>query len=337
MFSTEFPGSSLKNSVEEELKSLMIRHQKGEILPADKVLQSAAQKLRSDRVARDRAAELKLESQRAAKAKAENDRLARIKQEEDRREKDQLLAKQLAKASIKIVLKMNPGSEAFPVGGNSTVPVEISNRGKNNEELLLSLSAANEFGAILTNTDKFNENITRLKIAAGETFKGIVRFRMPVQMVDGNRSVIAIKAVSTKFSDISFQKEAVIISSAPLVRAVAKLSKSKVIPGERLRYRVTVLNAGSLPAKNLTVRLQLPSQVDFLGASDVLFKQDSNGSIIFNIGQIDIGRLSEINLDVKISDNCAPGQELRGQIDIVNGVLQRKDIFSASASVVQSR
>jgi uncharacterized repeat protein (TIGR01451 family) len=280
---------------------------------------------------------LKLEAQRAAKAKAERDRLARIKLEEEQREKERLLAEKLAKASIKVSLKLNQITEPVPVGGISTIPVEISNNGKNNEELLLSITAANEYGAILTNSDKLNENITRLKIAAGETFKGAVRFKMPVQMVDGHRSVMAIKAVSTRFSDVSFQKETVLISSAPLVRAVAKLAKTKVTPGEQLRYRVTVLNAGSLPARNLTVRLQLPSQVDFLGAHDVSFKQDSNGTIIFNIDQVDIGRLTEMNLDVKIRENSSPGQELRGQIEIVNGALQRNDIFSASASVVQAK
>ena len=36
----------------------------------------------------------------------------------------------------------------------------------------------------------------------------------------------------------------------------------------------TALNAGSLPAQNLTVRLQLTPQVDFQGAADVSFKQE---------------------------------------------------------------
>ena len=75
MFSTEFPESSLEPSVEEELKLLASRHQKGEILTADKILQSAAQKIRSDILAQESAAALKREMEQAAKAKAEQERL----------------------------------------------------------------------------------------------------------------------------------------------------------------------------------------------------------------------------------------------------------------------
>jgi uncharacterized repeat protein (TIGR01451 family) len=338
MFSTEFPESSLKSSVEDELKALASRHQKGEILAADKTLQGAARKVRSDRMTRERAAELKLEMQRAAKVRVEQDRLVRINLEEERREKERLLAEKLAKASIKVAMLLHDNPGPFPVGGIGALPVEISNKGKNSEELLLTVTAAKEYNTILAKTNKPDENITRLQIAAGETFKGTVQFRMPAEMMDGHRSAITIKAVSTKFKDVSFQKETVVISSAPLVRVVAKLIKPKVAPGERLRYRVTVLNAGSLPARNLTVRLQLPPQVDLIiGAPDVPFKQEPNGTLILNIDHVDIGKLAEINLDVKIRENSTVGQELRGHIEVVDSTLQRKDIFTASASVVQAK
>ena len=61
LFSAEFPESSLKASVEDELKVLASRHQKGEVLAVDLTLQNAASKAGSDRVARERAVELKRE------------------------------------------------------------------------------------------------------------------------------------------------------------------------------------------------------------------------------------------------------------------------------------
>jgi uncharacterized repeat protein (TIGR01451 family) len=157
---------------------------------------------------------------------------------------------------------------------------------------------------------------------------------MPSDMVDGHRSAVTIRAASAKFSDINFHKDAVLISSAPLVRAVAKLAKPKVTSGERLRYRVTVLNVGSLPANNLTVRLQLPPQIEFISAPDFSFRQESNGIIAIKIDQVDIGKLSEIGLDVKIRDDVTIGQELRGHVEVINESLQRKESFNASASVV---
>ena len=312
MFSTEFPESSLKTSVEEELKTLANRHQKGEILAPDKTLRTEASKVRSDTVAREQAAALKLE-------------------------KERLLAEKLAKESIIAAITPLESSLAVPVGGNGRLPIEIVNTGKNSEEFLLSVTAAKEYNAILTKADKPNENLTKLTLAAGETFNGSVLLRMPPEMVDGHRSSMTIKVVSAKFSDVSFQKETVVISSAPLVRAVAKLSKPKAAPGEKLRYRVTVLNAGSLPAQNLTVRLQLPPQIVFKGVSDIPFDQESDGTLVFKVAQVEIGKLVEIGLDVKVREDSSVGQELRGHVEVVNGSLQRKDIFTASASVAQAK
>lgn len=337
MFSAEFPESSLKSSVEDELKSLAGRHQKGEALTTDKALQLTARKIRSEALARERAAKLKLEMERAAKAKAEQERLARIKEEEERLEKERLLAEKLARASIKAAITLQDDAWLIPAGGNGAIPIEFSNKGKKSEDFFLTVTTAKEYGAFLARSNDSDESITRIQLAGGETFKGSIILRMPAEMVDGHRAAMMVKIVSAKFSDISFQKEATVISSAPLVRAVAKLAKQHVAPGENLRYRVTVLNVGSLPAQNLTVRLQLPSQVDFQGAPDFPFKQGPDGSLIFKIDQIDIGKLAEINLDVKVRENSAAGQELRGHVEIVNGILQRKDIFTASASIVQAK
>ena len=337
LFSTEFPESSLKTSVEDELKMLASRHQKGEVLAVDKTLQNAALKVSSDRVARERAAELKREMELAAKAKAEQEHLARVKLEEELREKERLLAEKRAKESIRAAITVQEGAEPVAVGGTGTLAVEIANKGLSSEEFLLSVSAAKEFDTSITTAAKPGENIARIQLAAGETFKGTVGFKMPAILVDGQRSVMTVKAVSVKFSDVGFQKEAVVTSSAPLVRAVAKLAKQKVSSGEKLRYRVTVLNAGSLPARDLTIRLQLPPQVDFLGAPDVSFKQEPNNTFVFSVDRVETGRLAEINLDVKIREDSPAGLELRGRVEVANGNLQRKDTFSASASVVQTK
>ncbi|MFZ2948721.1 MAG: hypothetical protein WA003_04480, partial [Desulfuromonadaceae bacterium] len=294
LFSTEFPDSSLKTSIEEELKVLASRRQKGEVLAADMQLQNAARKVSADRLTREK----------------------------------------VAKESINIAIMLQGGTEPVPVGGNGNLAVEFSNTGKNSEEFLLTVTSVKEYDAVLTGVGKPDERVTRLKLAAGETFKGTVVFRMPAEMVDGHRSVMTIKAVSAKFCDISFQKETVVVSSAPLVRAVARLARQKVAPGEKLRYRVTVLNAGSMTARNLTVRLLLPPQVYFQGVPDGAFRQEPNGTIIFTVDQIEMGKLVEINLDVKVRENSSAGQELWGRVEVVNNSLQRKEVFAASTDIV---
>lgn len=337
LFSTEFPESSLKTSVEEELKVLAKRFQQGEILAVDKPMQIAASKVRSEALARDRAAKVKLETELAAKAKAEQERLARIKLEEELREKERQLAEKIARASINASITLRDDAWQVPVGSNGSRPIEISNKGKNSEEFLLTISTAKELEATLAKENRTDENIARLQLAAGETFKGTIILKMPVEMVDGHRSAMIIKIVSAKYSDISFQKESTVISSAPLVRAVAKLAKPKVKQGEVLRYRVTVLNVGSMPAQNLTILLQLPSQLELQSVPDALFKRDPDGKLVFNIDQIEIGKLAEISLDVKVREDAVVGQELRGQVEIVNAKLKRKELFNSAVFVVQAK
>ncbi|MDD2899856.1 MAG: hypothetical protein PHI31_14225 [Desulfuromonadaceae bacterium] len=334
LFTSEFPDSSLRTSVEEELKVLVNRLQKGEVLAANTSLQAAARKVRTEVLARERAAELKREMERAAKAKAEQERLARIRLEEERKEKERQLAEKRAKESIQAAVTLREDLWQVPVTGSGRLEFGITNKGKSPEDFLLSISAAKEYNAIVAGVERPDESIQRITLAAGETFRGLVVLTMPSGMVDGHRSGIVIRAVSAKFSDIQFQKETVVISSAPLVRAVAKLASQKVTAGEKLRYRVTILNAGSQSAKKLIVQLELPPQIIFLDAPDAPFKKEPDGTLVFKVDTIDIGKLAEFNLDVKIREDSAVGQELRGNVSIVNETLQRKDTFAARASVV---
>ena len=155
--------------------------------------------------------------------------------------------------------------------------------------------------------------------------------------LDGHRASLTIRAVSKKYSDVIQVKNAVLITSAPLVRVVAKLASPKVKPGEQLRYRITLLNIGSLSAEDLAVRVQLPPHLDFVGGPDMKFQQEENGKLVFRVERIDTGKLAEISMDVKVRENSPIGQELRGQVEVVNNRLQRKDVFTSSASVVQNK
>ncbi|MDD2853761.1 MAG: hypothetical protein PHY09_17885 [Desulfuromonadaceae bacterium] len=316
LFLSEFPGSSLKSSVEDELKTLVERHKKGETLAADKTLRASARKVRAER------------------AQAEQERLALIKQEEERLEKARLLAEQRAKESIKADIAWLDDGRTVRAGSTGAVPFEISSRAKESEEFLLTVSSAKEYDTSLVKAGAPHETVARVLLAPGETFKGQVNLRMPAGAVDGHRTVLTINAVSARFSDVSFRKEVIVTSSAPLVRAVAKLAKQKVAPGEKLRYRVTVLNVGSQPAEDLAVRLRLPQQLDLQNAPDTLFTREADGTMVFKVEQLGIGRLSEITLDVQVRKNSVPGQELRGQVEITNNTLHNKEIFTATASIV---
>jgi uncharacterized repeat protein (TIGR01451 family) len=336
-FREEFAESGLISTIEEDLLTLGARQKKGETLQPNKQLQAAAMKIRDDRLALERAAAQKLEQEKLAKEKAERDRIALAKAEADRKERERLAAEKVAKEGIKAVISVRDSGLLVAAGQNGIMPFEIANRGKNSEEFLLEVAAGSEYGALLAAAGKSDDTVTRIKLVAGEIFKGKILFRMPADKVDGHRAAITIKTVSSKYKDVVQSQNTLVIASAPLVRVVAKLVKPKVTPGEELGYRVTVLNIGSLAAQDLTVRLQLPPQLDLVGVPEAKFRQEQNGTLVFRVERLETGKLADISLNVKVRENSRVGQELRGQVEVINGQLQRKDIFTASASVVQAK
>lgn len=336
-FKEEFSESGLNYTIEEELLALADKHRKGELLLPDKQRQEAAKKIRDERIALERAAALKLEQDRIAKEKADKERIAREQADSEKRERERLAAERIEKGNIKTTITVREGVAVTAVGQNGSMPVEIISQSSKNEEFLLEVNAAPEYGATLAAAEKPEVAVNRIKLATGGIFKGLVHFRMPGDRVDGHRASITIKTVSSRYSDVIQSKNALIIASAPLVRVVAKLAKPKVSPGEQLPYRVTVLNIGSLPAQDLTVRLQLPPQLDFLGAPNLKFRQEQNGTFVFRVERLETGKMADISLNVKVRENSRAGQELRGHVEVINGHLQRKDIFTANASVVSAK
>lgn len=336
-FSAEYTDNSLKTTVEDELLALGARRKKGEKLPPNKQLRASAQKVRNDQLALERTAAMKAEQERLARAKAERERIAAEKAATERKERERIAAEKAAKAAIKLAIALPGDSTQFEVGKKELIPFEISNTGTGREEFLLTVSAPTEYAVALTAADKPGELMERVSLAAGEKLKGTITARIPADKVDGFKTSFQVTAVSAKYSDVSFSKDTVVIASAPLVRAVAKPQKTKVNPGEPFRYRVTVLNAGSIAAQDLTVRVVLPAQMEFIDAAGTDFRRDADGALVFTLPSLETGRLAEFNLNVKVRDTAAEKQELRVQVEVVNNTLQLKSTIASSAAVVQGK
>lgn len=257
--------------------------------------------------------------------------------EADRIENARLAAEILDKSGKKVDLVLQEVSGALPVDSNQSLSFEITNRGLNTDEYLLKITAPKDFDAFLARVNRPEEKITHIRLASGEVFKGNVLFRIPAGMADGQRTAVSVRAVSPKYSDVFFQKESTVVSSAPLVRVVAKLSKQEVFPGEAVRYRVTLLNSGSLAARNLIVKLQIPPQVDFIAAPDLKFTQEANGLMVFTVDSIDNGKSAELNVELKVREESVIGQELLLNVEVIDGTLQRRTKSTGRATVVRSK
>lgn len=336
-FTTEYTDNSLKTTVEEELLALGARRKNGEKLPPNKQLQASALKVRNDQLALERAAALKAEQERLAREKAERERIARAKAEEERKERERIAAEKAAKAAIKLAIAIPGDSRQLEVGKKGLIPFEISNTGAGREEFLLAVSAPTEYAVALTSADRPGELLERVALAAGEKLKGNIATQMPFDKVDGSKAQFHVRAVSAKYGDVSFAKDTAVTASAPLVRAVAKPQKTKVAPGEPLGYRVTVLNAGSIAARDLTLRTVMPAQAEFIDAAGADYRREADGSVVFTLPSLEMGRLAEFNLNVKVRDNATEKQELRMRVEVANNQLHQKDSFTSSPAVVQGK
>lgn len=336
-FNDEFGDSPLKATLEDELLSLVTRRGKGEKLLPDTQLRAAALKVRKDQLAMEQAAILRAEQERLAKEQAERERIAQEKAEKERQERERIAAEKRAKESIKLAIVMSAGNHLIDVGKKGQMPFELVNNSAKSEEFLLTVPAPLEYAAVLATDDKPGDKLERVALAAGERIKGVLAFQMPLDRVDGYKATLQLKAISATYNDVVFSKDAHVTASAPLVRAVAKPEHIDVARGEPLTYHIALLNAGSLTARDLTMRVVIPPQLKLNEASGTDYRREAAGAVIFSVAALETGSMMEFNVNVNVRDNVMAKQELRLQLDVIDGQLQRKDTFTSKAAVVKGK
>jgi uncharacterized repeat protein (TIGR01451 family) len=335
-FTTEFPTNPLRSSIEDELLTLGARLHKGEKLPENKALHTAAMKVRSEQLAIERAIAEKQEQERLARLKAEQERIAQEKAELERRERERIAAEKAAKEAIRAATAITLEESRVVLAGRSvTLPFEIANNTKNSEEFILEAGAPPEYSAALSAETTPGTATNRVTIGSGQSFRGVIAFHIPSDRVDGERKGIALKVVSARFSDVAVSRETLVTTSAPLVRIVARPSGQKIVPGGQVRYRMTVLNIGSQTARDLTVRTILPPQFEFPEAENPQFHREGADTLSFRIDNLETGKMAEYNLNLKVRGDSRVGQEVRCRVEVSNGQLQRTETFASSAAVVQ--
>jgi uncharacterized repeat protein (TIGR01451 family) len=309
-FNSEFATSPLKATTEEELQRLGIRWQKGEKLLPVMSLRDAAQKVRNEQMVLEKSAAAKIEQERLAKEQAGQEAIM---------------------ASINI-----SGSEhSVGVGQRGAIPFEVANLGKTAEDFLLETNAPPEYEAMVALDGLSDERLSRVAIGTAAPIKGKIMFRMPPNKVDGYKATLTLRVISEKYHHLVQTREAQIITAAPLVRVVAKPEKQRLAQGEQTRYRITVLNVGTLPAQGMTVRVLLPAQIEFLEAPGGPYLRETTGAVAFRVEKLETGKLAEFTMDVKIRQDSLTGQELRSKVEVVHDQLQTKEIFTSVAAVVQ--
>lgn len=333
-FSSEFGSSSLAGSVEDDLLALGKRQKAGEKLAPNRHLQLAAHRVRNEQLAIERAAAEKAERERLAREKAERERLAREKAEAERRERERLAAIKAARDAIRFSIEPPAGELLAEAGVATKIPFELVNHGVATEEFTLEGIFPPGLNGALTAADESQKGLAKIQLAPKQSFKGLLTFTLPGDRVDGAHQSLTVKAASVKFNDLSQTKELQVTVQAPLLRAVAKLQRPVGAPAEKLGYRVTVLNVGSTTAKEVDLRISLPSQLKLTDAGENGCWIENEQLAACRINSIPNGQLSERNLTVTVRDN-ASGQNLRGTVEVLQTVLQTKESFNGAVFSVK--
>ncbi len=326
-FLTEFGSSTLAQSVEDELLTLGKRQKAGERLMPNRHLQLAAQQVRTERLALERAATERAERERLAREKAEQVRLAREKAEGERRERERRAAIKAARAAIRCTIELPAGPLAADAGSAVTVPFGLTNRSPAAEPFTVTGIFPKDLDGTITAADHPQQGLPpKILLQPGERFKGELHYTIPGNLVDGSRQSVGVTAASATFTDLVQTRIVPIAAQAPLLRAVAKLQQPIAAAGDKLGYRVTILNVGSRPAREVDLRITLPPQLKLLDAGAGGCWIETEQLAACRISTIGSGTLSERLLTVAVR-HTAKGQNLRGTVEVLQTVLQTKDTF----------
>ena len=225
---------------------------------------------------------------------------------------------------------------AFAVGRPVSVPFEIINRGNGNDSFSLGSSFPADFKAQFAAATTPGAPIKRTpNLSPGDTFKGVLNFVIPPGNIDGLRVTYPIKAVSNLAAEASQSREVRLVASAPLLRAVLRAEKTRVLPGDKVTYKIAVLNVGSAIAQDVALRLNFPPQLEPIGYAAAGFGLDANSALKLDGLQINSGESREFNIVFKLKDGTLAGQELSTRAELINIPLKTSSSFVSNVVVVE--
>jgi len=173
------------------------------------------------------------------------------------------------------------------------------------------------------------------RLEQGERFKGVATFTIPAGTIDGQKITHPIRANSQVTPEVSQSRQISLVASAPLLRAVVKGEKGLVLPGEKVAYRVALLNIGTSAARSVTMRLNYPPQYEPVDFATAGFRKEVNGVLVHDPLSINSGESREFNVTFQLKDEAIAKQELFLRCDTVNNELETRDSFISTAALVQ--
>lgn len=222
--------------------------------------------------------------------------------------------------------------KAYEVGQRAGIPFEVINRGNGSDSFRLESAFPAEFKVGFAAAGAPEKAVGETpKLAPGEVFRGVVNFEIPSASIDGLKITYPVKAASTLMAEASQSREVVVTASAPLLRAVLKADKTHLLPGGQVAYRIVVLNIGTMAAKDVTLNLKYPPQLEPLDHSATGFKQGMKSVMISDGLQIKSGESKEFSIAFRLKDDSLAGQELITRAELIDTPLKTAAAFVSNA------
>ncbi|GAM10641.1 hypothetical protein OR1_02930 [Geobacter sp. OR-1] len=308
LWKQEFPDSSLRTTLEQDLLRETAKIDIATILA----------KKEQERIARERA-----EQERLAAIKAEEERKAREMAEAERIAREKAAAERLAnhKAAIyatvstpKLLLSLPSNDLEAVAGKEMSVLLTVTNPGILPDSFALAAAFPSGWQAHFEVDGKQAEKTA--EIAPGSSVSAMLRIKPPKTILEGQQLSLPIRLTSQIAGDRPISSEIAMVASAPIVRAVVKKVDSVDGDSARAQCQVSVLNVGSADASTLNIKLTHSASHVPEPAGSAPFSIVSGGAI--KIGQLNLasGGLQEFLINFKVKDSNNKGISCKAELSL---------------------
>ena len=230
---------------------------------------------------------------------------------------------------------LQPPSQPVAVAQKTAIPFELQNRGNGQDSFYLATGFPAEFGARFAAAAAPEQIINQTPLLApGETFRGLLLLSVPAATIDGLRISYPVKAASQFMGEASQSRIVPLVAAAPLLRAVVKTDKTQLVPGEKAEYTITVLNVGSNPAEDVTLRLNYPAQYQPVEGTAIGFRQEMQAALVLDGIHLKPGESKNLSATFQLKEEALAKEELLVRADLINNSLQTRSAFLSNAAFV---
>ena len=242
------------------------------------------------------------------------------------------------KGTSSIGLDISPDPVAARAGTRVSIPFTITNQGNTTESFNVESGFPSQFAAQFAAASNPGGVIERTApVAPGTAFQGILMATVPGSSIDGFRYAFPIKITAQgRTKSFSTSKDVRLTASAPLLRAMVTTRNSRIIPGQLVAYTVTLLNAGSAPAGDISLRLYCPPSYQPVEFGAAEFYRSPEGLVLDRL-QVGPGEIKELNALFKVSEKAADGEEIVCRADVIDNVLKTKSSFLSSRAIAEKQ